>query len=232
MNSFALLQALAFEPKKAFAALAERPRVLFPIVLLVVATVGILFWYFSVVDMPWLLDQARSGSQRAGRMSEEQRRTMRALLPAILKWGSLVTGAIWVVALRLLEALYYMLAGKITNVQRSYKQWLALAAWSSLPSVLGAIPAAVVLLTTTTTQFSQSDLQTLSLNALFFHRAFGEPGYALLSQVGLPDFLSMLLAVLGVRVWSGRSWLFSTVFALLLSAVILGLWAAFTMGRS
>jgi hypothetical protein len=35
MNSFGILQALAFEPKKAFAELDTRPLILFPMVVLV-----------------------------------------------------------------------------------------------------------------------------------------------------------------------------------------------------
>ncbi len=89
-----------------------------------------------------------------------------------------------------------------------------------------------MLATTTSTQFDDAELKVLSLNALFFHRAFGEPGYALLSAIGLPELLAMYLSVLGVRVWSGRSWIFSAIFTLLPAAVILGVVALFTMGRS
>jgi hypothetical protein len=231
MNSFSLLQALVFEPKKVFAELGVRPRVLFPLVLLVVSGAGVLFWYFSVVDMAWLIESQMNNAGSA-QMTEEQLKATRTVGPAILKWGGLIGAIVSIVAIRLIEALYYLLAGKITNVQRSFKQWLSLSAWSSLPSVLGVIPAAIVLLTATSTQIDQGELQTLSLNNLLFHRTAADPGYSLLISINLLQIVGLYLAALGVRVWSGRSWLFSVVFTLLPWALILGVWALFAMGRA
>jgi hypothetical protein len=45
MNDLALTAALATSPSAAFAELRERPRILFPLLLCIVATAGIVFWY-------------------------------------------------------------------------------------------------------------------------------------------------------------------------------------------
>jgi hypothetical protein len=124
-----------------------------------------------------------------------------------------------------------LLAGKVTNVQRGFRQWFALLCWTSMPAVLAAIPSAIVLMTATTTQIDQGDLQPLSLNSLFFHRTFDQSGYTLLTSINLLGLLGMYLLVFGVRTWSGRSWLFSAIFSLLPMALIFGV-AAFFMGRS
>jgi hypothetical protein len=232
MGSFGILQALIFEPKKAFTELDARPRVLFPLVLLLVTTLGMLFWYFSVADLDWLIAQSTQNDPRAAQMTDEQRRVAAEYGPIIAKWSTLIGGAIVIVCLRLLEALYYLLAGKIMNVQRSYKHWLSLSVWSSLPAVLGVIPAAVVLLTTTTTQFDQGQLQSLSLNNLLFHRTMDEPGYTLLTSMNVLQLLCVYLAAFGVRAWSGRSWLFSIVYASLPMVLIYGVWGYFALGRS
>ena len=84
MNSFGILQALVFEPKKAFVALDARPRVLFPLVLLIVSTIGMLIWYFSIVDSQWLVDRSLSAS--GAQMTEEQAQAARAMSPAIITW--------------------------------------------------------------------------------------------------------------------------------------------------
>lgn len=233
MNSFAILQALIFEPKKAFAVLAERPKVAFPLLLLIVASVVTLFWYFSVADAEWLVDQSLRSNPRAAQMTEEQLKQATAFMsPAVIKWTSVIGAVFGILIIRLLEALYFLVAGKITKVQRSYKQWLSLASWSSLPGVLAVIPAAIVLATTTTTQIDQGRLQALSLNSLFFHRSLGEPGYSLLITVNLLQFVGLYLAAVGVRAWSGRSMLFSTVFVTLPWALIVGVWAFLALGRS
>jgi hypothetical protein len=90
----------------------------------------------------------------------------------------------------------------------------------------------VVLLTATTTQIDQGELQMLSLNNLFFHRAAGEPGYTFLISVNLLQLVGMFLATLGVRTWSGRSWLFSAVFTFLPVVLIYGTWAYFALRTS
>lgn len=231
MGSLGVLQSLVFEPKQAFAALAERPRVLFPLLVLLVSALGVLFWYFAVVDLQWLVGQAGL-DQASADMTEEQRRAMSRMGPAMVKWSTLIFGAVFVIGIRLAEALFFLLAGKITNVQRSYKHWLSLSAWSSLPGVLGVIPAAVVLLTSTTTQINQGDLQSLSLNNLLFHLGPDEPGYTLLVSINLLQLLCVWLAALGLRAWSGRSWLFCIVFTALPMVLVYGIWGFFSLGRA
>lgn len=232
MNNFNILSALAFEPKKAFLELAERPRVLFPLLLAIVAAVLLQLWYMNVVDMEWLVDAQLRSSSFARQMSEEQ------IAEAVRRAGEntgvqMVLGTIAAVLLlvivRLLEAVYYLLAGKITNVQRGFKQWFALACWTSLPALLAVIPAAVNLLTADSNQIPQDALQPLSFNALFFHRAMGEPGYTLFLSMNVLSIVGVFLAALGVRVWSGRSWLFSIVFASLPCVLIYGIWGLISL---
>ncbi|MEO6185041.1 MAG: YIP1 family protein [Steroidobacteraceae bacterium] len=235
MNSMAMLQALVFEPRKAFAAIAERPRVLFPLLLLILATAGIALWYYKVVDLEWMTDRQIRASGFAKSLTEAQIETQvkqASEHPTRVATIAVVASAFAVVIISLITALYDLLAGKITNVQRSFKQWFAFTAWTALPSVLSVIPAGYVLLTATSAQIDQGDLQPLSLNSLFFQRAPGEPGYTLLLSINLLQFLSLYLAAVGVKTWSGRSWLFSIVFSALPFVLIYGCWAYFALGRS
>lgn len=228
MSNWAILQALVFEPRKAFAELAERPRFWFPLLLLVICTAGLSLWYTSVVDMEWLVDRQLRASPFGRQLTDVQiaqqaaaasgRRGLQATV------GTIGTGVV-LVAIMLLGALYYVLAGKVTNVERSFRHWLSLNAWSGLPTVLAVIPAAFVLLSAGSAQIPQEDLQPLSFNALLFHRAPGEPGYTLFNSLNLLQLASLYLAVVGVKAWSGRSWLFSTVFATLPFVLLYGIWA-------
>jgi hypothetical protein len=231
MGSLQILSALVFEPAKAFRELTERPRVLFPLLLLIIATVGLTLWYYQVVDMDWLIDSQMRGSSRGRQLTEEQiAAASKMMTPGRVTTIGLIGGTLLVVLIRLVEALYYLLAAKVTNVQRGFKQWLSLACWTSLPQVLAVIPSAIVLLTTTTSQIGASELSPLSLNELFFHRQSSDPGFSLLTTVNLLHIASSYLAVLGVRIWSGRSWLFSAVFALLPTVLIFGTWAFVALG--
>ncbi len=109
-----------------------------------------------------------------------------------------------------------MLAGKVTKVQRSYKQWFALANWTGLPGVVAVLPAIPLLLTSNTLQMDMATaISPLSLNALIFHRAMGEPGYNLYTNLNLVSLFTIFLVVLGIKMWSGRSWLFALLYVLL-----------------
>jgi hypothetical protein len=129
----------------------------------------------------------------------------------------------------LVGAVYYLLAGKIAGVNRSFRHWLALSAWTSLPTVLSVIPAALVLLTATSNQVGQDSLQALSLNELFFKLEAGETGFTLLTNINLFTFVSLYLGAVGVKVWSSRSWLFSIVFSVLPLILIVGIWALYVL---
>ena len=131
---------------------------------------------------------------------ETQVKRAAAAVPGSPPRSQRITTALGLVIGYLLVSVYYLLAGKVTNVQRSFRQWFALACWTSMPSLLAIIPAAFVLLTATTAQIDQAELQPLSLNALFFHRAFGEPGFTAADQhqsAGVP--LGLTSPMLGVK---------------------------------
>jgi hypothetical protein len=61
---------------------------------------------------------------------------------------------------------------------------------------------------------------------LFFHKSMNERGFALLSSLTVIHPWVWWLSVLGVRVWSGKSWLFSSLFALTPIVIMYGGWAA------
>jgi hypothetical protein len=235
MNSFGVLQALIFDPKKAFAELAERPKFVFPLVLLFVGTAGLVLWYYQVVDLEWMIDNQLRGGTRGGNLTDEQIGNLAKAAssrPGITAAVTVFSTAFTLVLLRVIEAVYYLLAGKITNVQRGFAHWLSLACWTSLPALLVVIPAAITLATATNAQIDQAALNPLSLNSLIFHRLPADPGYTLFANFNVLQLLGFYLAVVGVRVWSARSWLFSTVFALLPFVVVYGVWAAISLGRS
>jgi hypothetical protein len=228
MNNLGVASALLFEPRKAFEEIQARPRFWFPLLVASFATIVTILWYRSIVDLGWVTDQALRSSPFTAQLSEAQIDQMVKNARNASPVGNVlaaVASALGIVVAYLISTVYMMLAGKITNVQRSFGQWFAFSSWASLPAALSLVPAAFVLLSATTAQIPQEDLKPLSLNALLFQRQPGEAGYTLLSYIDLLQIFCMYLTVVGVRVWSGRSWLFSAIFALLPTALVLGIWA-------
>jgi TM2 domain-containing membrane protein YozV len=226
MGNLQFLALLASQPGKAFDALGERPRFGFPLLLALASGLAMTCWFYQVVDLPWLLEEQFRANPRTAAMTDEQRaRVLQMMSPAVVKWSAVGSVVIAVLALRLLEATYFLVAGKVTNFQRSFRQWFALTNWSGVPGLLSTIPAAVVLATAGNGQIGQGALNPLSLNELFFHRAMEQPGYSLLASLSVLQPLGWWLAIIGVRRWSGRSAIWSTGFVLLPFLVIYGCWA-------
>lgn len=232
MNNLAVLQALVFEPRKAFVELDARPRFWWPLLLVVLASAAINAWYTAFVDLEWLTDLQLRSSVLAQNMTSAEIERMASNASArqgVSAVVNFIVTTLVIAVVMLVMALYYSLAGKVTNVERGFRHWLALVAWTSTPTLITLLASAVVLLTASSHQLSQSDLQPLSLNALLLHREAGDPGFSLFTSLNLAQVLSIYLAALGVRAWSGRSWLFSIVFTALPYVLIYGIWAFFSL---
>jgi len=228
MNNLALTAALATAPSSAFTELRERPRFWFPLLLLVLTTAGLMYWYYSVVDIEWLKDTMFSNNPKFQQMPEQQRAAAMAMTGRnTMRLSSVVSIFIVLPLVFVVEALYLLVAGKITKLSPSFKHWFALVCWSSLPMLLSAVVAAILLLLSDTPQMAPSVLQPLSLNELLMHVPMGGPGFALFESVNIPALLSWALMIIGIRTWSQRSWAFSAIVTLLPWVIVYGLWVFF-----
>jgi hypothetical protein len=222
LTNIQVARLLVTSPGKAFAALKESPLFALPMWLLILCTAGTLALYYAGVDIAWMQDQMATQAK----LNPDQAAAFRISRPVIL-WGSVIGVVVALMVVQLISALYFLVAGNITNVRYSFRHWFAFSWWVGTPQILGAIPALLILLLTDTSQLDASALNPLSLNELVFHRKLGEPGYSFLTSIGLIHIAVWWLSVVGLKVWSGRSTLFCAVFALLPSVLIYGIWALF-----
>jgi Yip1-like protein len=229
MNNLDISVALATSPTSAFVELRERPRFWFPLLLVVLTTAGLIYWYYSIVDIEWLKDTMFSNEPKFQNMNEEQRAAALAMFGrGPLLWSSVVSMFVIIPAVMVLQALYLLVAAKVTKLSPGFKHWFALACWTSLPTLLTGVVSAILLILRDNSQVATGVLAPLSFNELLFHLPPSAPGYALLESLAIPAFLSWVLMIIGVRTWSRRSWAFSSIVTLLPWAVIYGLWAFFS----
>lgn len=230
MNNLTLLTALVTTPSAALTSLRERPRFWFPLLVALLLSVGLIYWYYSVVDIDWLKQQLFSNAPQFQQLSEVQRtQALSMVTRKALVGGGMAGAAVMIGLLFVVQATYMLVAGKITGVRHSFKQWFALTCWTALPAILlGSLVAALmIVLSNDASQLAPGALKPLSLDELFFHLPIGQPGQSLLASFDLISVWAMGLSILGVRLWSRRSWLFSTIFALLPALLIYGVWAFF-----
>jgi hypothetical protein len=218
-----LAQQMFTSPAKAFAALKERPVFALPLWLMLLGTMLVTGWYYGIVDIAWLQDQ----QMEAANVPAAQREAMANVPRAVYLFSATIAAPIFIVVIMVIGALYFMLAGAITNVRYPFKHWFAFNWWAASPAIIAFIPSLLILATASTTEIPTSALQPLSANELIFHLEPGAKGYNFLSTIGLVQLVTAALTVVGVRVWSGRSMLFSLVFGLLPTVLIYGVWALF-----
>jgi hypothetical protein len=228
MNNLALSASLATAPSSAFEELRERPRFWFPLLLLVASTAAIVYWYYSMVDMEWLKDAMFSNDPSMQKLPEAERATAMSMLSRnTMLWGSVISAIFILPIFFLLQSLYLLLAAKVTKLPQGFKHWFALSCWSALPLLLSTVVAALLLIISDTTQVSPSVMQPLSINELVLQRPMGSPGYTLFESLSIPSVLGWILMIIGVRVWSQRSWTFSAIFIVLPLVILYGIWSAF-----
>jgi len=228
MNNVDLAVALATAPSSAFSELRERPRFWFPLLLVVLTSAGLIYWYYSIVDIDWYKQAVLTSTPDFQALNDDQRAGALAMMtPQTLKWGSTASLIIFMPIIFLLQALLLWVAAKVTKVSVGFKHWFSLVCWSSLPILLGTVVAAILLFLSESPQITPGLLQQLSINELLFHLPPG-PGYALVSSISIPAILGWALMIIGVRVWSQRSWAFSAAFIGVLLALVYGIWAFFS----
>ena len=226
MNNLSVAAALATSPSSAFAELRERPRFWFPLLAIALTSAFVIGWYYSVVDVDWLKEILFGNNPEMQKMPPEQRAQAMAFVGRnTLLFGSMFGVLLGVPIFCLLFALYFLIAANLTKVALGFKHWFALVCWTALPGLISTVAAVVFMLLRDSNQIAPGVLQPLSFNELFFHFPPGARGQTLLEALNIPSILSWVLSIIGVRVFSQRSWAYSTIVALIPVALFYGIWA-------
>jgi Yip1 domain len=219
---------LFLQPSKVFEEQKVKPTFLLPLLIAAAFGIAMTLTYFMRVDPGWFLDHtvASSGSE----LSSAEIKQMKAVMPSARVMGYIgaVTVPISLALISALLALYFMLAGKVAGTAISFKHGLSLAAWSSLPSVLGVIVALVGALTMSP-QTSLESLMLTNFDPLFVQLPADSPWGPLARGFSLLNIWTCFLAALGWKIWGRTGWGQAIVVSLLPYLVIYGGMAAFAM---
>jgi hypothetical protein len=218
-SSVGVLSNIFTAPSVAFAAIKERPNPWLPLLVLMIAVFVVQFTYMQVVDLPWLFDRQLQQAG-AGSMTDAQREQtvdmMTRLPPSVLGSIQGVSGAISILVVYALIALYYLGVSFATNDKTKYQQWLALIAWCSLPAVLGYIASLVNLQVTDARFLPAEQLNPLSFGSLLGLNPEGATiVQRILMALDVTVLWSTVLLILGYQAFTGRS-------ASVATAVVLG----------
>ena len=216
-TSVGVLSNIFTAPMLAFSSIKERPNPWLPLLVLMTGVFVVQFTYMQAVDYPWMVDQQL---QQAGGMTDAERAqavdAMTQLPPSVMGTLYGVGGAISVLIIYAVIALYYLGVSFATNDKTKYQQWLALIAWCSLPTVLGYIASLVNLQVTDARFLLPTELNPLSFGSLLNLDPQGATTVeTILMALDVTVFWSTVLQILGYQAFTQRSFTFAT-------AVVLG----------
>lgn len=214
------------QPSAVFAAERERPTFLLPLAVLVAITVAFTLAYFLRVDPDWYGTQMLDAMGRE--MSEAEAAKVRAGMPGTSTVGvfGAIGGAIAVALMLVITALYVWIASKLTGRTLGFRHGMSLAAWSSMPIVLGSIVALVGALTMSP-QTPIESLMLTNVDPLLVDLPADHRWNRVAQGFNLLSFWSLYLFALGWKLWTRSSWLQAAVVALLPTLVVFGVMAAF-----
>ena len=207
-SSLAIATNIFTAPMEAFEALKDQPRVWFPIVVLVVAYTAVNFAYLYSVDLPWFMDaqMQATGNQLTEAQREQAADRASNVSPAFFAVIGSVSTSGFVLLVMFLTALYYTGISFVAHDGIKLKQWFALVAWCTLPTVLGAVAQVVNILATDSRFMLQDEINPLSFgNLLSIDRTGASIGQRILLGIDLTTIWGIVLTVLGYQAWTKSS---------------------------
>jgi hypothetical protein len=210
------------QPSRVLGRLKDQPNYLLPLVLLVGLTAVSSYLYFDRVDAVWWIERSVVASGQD--VSDKELQAIRSNGPGsgILKWTGSIGGSVGVLVSLLAFGLYYFLAGKVTGLALSYKQGLALAAWSSMPNLISA-GLLLVGVFSMTPQTPLESLMLTSVDPMLVQLPLESPWKGLFTSASFLMFWTIWLAALGWKLWSqADKWIGAVVIAALPTTLIYG----------
>jgi hypothetical protein len=206
-------------PSEAFVALKERPRVLLPVLVLLIGFSAVSFYFLTHVDMGFFLDnQLRSGNANITDAQREQAVAAAAKIPP-LAYGAIgaASSILFVFLLIFLVAAYFTIASFVTGDGVKLKQWFALLCWCTLPQVLGIIAQLVNMVVNDPRFMLQDQINPLAFgNLLSIDRSPSTPiVQRILLGIDVTAIWSLVLQILGYQAFTKSSFVKS-------AAVVLG----------
>jgi hypothetical protein len=220
MNQIQMFSALVTSPRRAFLELEKNPRYALPMILLLVASIGLITWFYSTIDVDAFITRALI----ARGLNAAQRAQAAAFMSRNTLMGSAVIGGIiGLFVIQLVSAFYFFFVYEFLDVRCTFRQWFALTWWCSVPSLISSLVSAVMIAVHRSSG-SLDVLSPLSVNALIYHFDSEDSGYSLLNSLSLVQLLTLVLMVIGAHTWSQRSWALDGVVVILPRLVLYGGW--------
>lgn len=211
-------------PSQTFQSIKEKPSVLFPYLLLILVLILTQFVVLNLIDFDYFLEDIITRQAAATQTPEsELRQGMAIMTPTFMAATAAISIVIVLSLIFCIYAAYLNLIAKLGDDRYRFKHFFSLMVWTSMPMLLSSVASILNVMLNSNRQFTQTQLDPLSLNNLFFHAS--GPSAAMLNGINLAAIWSAVLLVLGYRYLTGSSLGKAAVITLAPFVVIYGGWA-------
>lgn len=213
-------------PAEAFNELNQRPTKLFPLVIIMVSTMLVMFWYFSIVDFDWFIDDSLAGRNLDEAQIEVMREQMSAMSQTTFKMFGVFGSSAAILIMYVLQAGYMSLASALNGDRYKFTNWFSLVCWTSLPALLSVGGMVVNILLSPNGQLSVYALDPLTLANLGMQSSNGSV-QTIMNSLSLTMFWSVTLLIMAYKQCLQSSLSKALTIVLAPYLLILGVWAYF-----
>ncbi len=222
VNPLTIAMNIFTSPGEAFNVLEKRPTKLFPVIVVLASLSVVMFWYFSIVDFDWYVDDALSITSMNEDQREEAREAMLSMNQSMFMWLGIAGSIISILVIWLIQSGYLALVSALTGDRFRFTHWFSLVAWTGLTALLSVVGMVVNLLLNTNGQLSAYELDPLTLANLGMQSSNGSMAM-IFNSLNLPMFWGVALMVIAYRQWLEVTWFRASAIVLGPYVVILGL---------
>ena len=194
--------------------------------LIVLTQTAALFAFFGPMSPEWLVDQQMA---RMGELSPSEEPAVRASITSMADNYALIAvvgGAVTLALMMPLLGLVYFLANRVTaGTRHGFVAWTRFATWTQLPLLVASLGLIVLTLVSRQPDLPLSAAQYASLNALVLRLPIGHAWFNWAEQLNVFSLWSIVLASIGMRVWTGLGWAASVLVGALPWLLVFGIWA-------
>ncbi len=228
MGEFARITGVFFEPGKTFQDIADRPRWVVPVVLIILVSIVYMVLYTQHVGWERMMRHQMETSSRAAQMTNEQKEqaiaTQARFAPIAGYVGAVVGLPIY---LLVSSAVLLAIVAGMMSASVKFKQIFAVMAYASLTGLVSAILTIVVMFLKNPDDFNMQNPLVFNPGAFMDPLSTPKFLYSLAGSLDLFVFWNIFLIATGIKAAAGKRMSFGKA----LFAVVLP-WGVFVLGKS
>ena len=228
MGEFSRLVGVFFEPTKTFRDIAQRPSWIVPMVLVILAVIGVTATISQRIGWERILRHQNETNSRMQQMDPAQREQAVAMqmkfAPVVGYVGAIVGVPIVDVVI---AAVLLGIAGGLMGGGMRFKQVFAIVSYSGMPGLVSAVLSIVVIFLKNPDDYNVQNPLAFNLGAFMDPNTASKFLYSLGSSLDLFVIWTMLLMATGLKAAAGKKLTFTGA----LVAVLLP-WAVVVLGKA